>query len=230
MAEESEAGALMRMMNQSDLPPHVRKAIAEGEPVFASSRSGPRGVLDIEELRDYLLTRNPKDIKNMGIADAVTKAKEWHQTLEKAARSPEKFTKKELFAGTNPLMKLEKDSWVDVKTPEALAIEGCIMGHCVGRLPSYAKGVQEGTTKIFSLRDSKGVPHVTIQVLADYDGVFNNIAQVKGTANTAAQKYYPQINEFLTNYSAQLEKPLRITESPVDKYGVPFLPENWRYK
>ena len=74
------------------------------------------------------------------------------------------------------------------------------------------------------------MPHVTVQVLADNDGVFNNIAQIKGTANTGAKKYYPQINEFLTDYSAKIKKPLRITESPVDEVGVPYLPENWRDK
>jgi len=226
---EGEAGSLLRAFNKSDLQPHVRQAVAKGEPIYASTGGASR-MMPINEMRDYLFTRTPAEIKNMGVVDVAVKAREWHQMLDKASRSPESFTKKQLYAGTSPFMKLEKDSWVDVKTPEALAIEGCIMGHCVGKLPSYAKGVQEGTTKIFSLRDGKGVPHVTVQVLADSDGVFNNIAQVKGTANTAAQKYYPQIDQFLTDYSAKIGKPLRITENPVDRSNVPFLPENWRNK
>lgn len=43
----------------------------------------------------------------------------------------------------------------------ALDREGSIMGHCVG---SYCDLVNEGRTKIFSLRDPKGQSHVTIEV------------------------------------------------------------------
>jgi hypothetical protein len=229
IVKEGEAEDLLRLFNKSDLPPHIRQAVSQAEPVFATSSSRHHS-LRVNDLKDYLETRSPAEIKNMGVTDVVVKSREWHDLLEKAARSPDKFTPKQLFAGTSPLLKLEKDSWVDVKTPEALAVEGCLMGHCVGRLPSYARGVQEGTVKIYSLRDNKGVPHVTMQLLPDSGGEFNNIAQVKGTANTAAQKYYPQIDQFLTDYSAKIKKPLRITESPVDEAGVPFLPENWRNK
>lgn len=39
--------------------------------------------------------------------------------------------------------------------------EGDIMGHCVG---GYCEDVIEGRSRIFSLRDSKGQPHVTVEV------------------------------------------------------------------
>ncbi len=41
-----------------------------------------------------------------------------------------------------------------------LKYEGDTMGHCVG---GYCDDVLEGSTKIFSLRDAKGEPHVTIE-------------------------------------------------------------------
>lgn len=44
---------------------------------------------------------------------------------------------------------------------EALKYEGDIMQHCVG---GYCPDVVEGRSRIFSLRDSKGEPHVTIEV------------------------------------------------------------------
>jgi hypothetical protein len=44
---------------------------------------------------------------------------------------------------------------------DALKYEGDTMGHCVG---SYCPDVMEGKTRIYSLRDSKGEPHVTIEV------------------------------------------------------------------
>ena len=44
---------------------------------------------------------------------------------------------------------------------EALDYEGRVMGHCVG---SYCPQVASGKRQVFSLRDAKGEPHVTIEV------------------------------------------------------------------
>jgi hypothetical protein len=44
---------------------------------------------------------------------------------------------------------------------EALKYEGDTMGHCVG---GYCPDVLEGRSRIFSLRDKRGEPHVTIEV------------------------------------------------------------------
>jgi hypothetical protein len=46
----------------------------------------------------------------------------------------------------------------DLRT--ALQYEGDTMGHCVG---GYCPDVMEGRSRIFSLRDAKGEPHVTIE-------------------------------------------------------------------
>ena len=46
-------------------------------------------------------------------------------------------------------------------TEEALKYEGNTMGHCVG---GYCPDVMEGRSRIYSLRDAKGEPHVTIEV------------------------------------------------------------------
>lgn len=48
---------------------------------------------------------------------------------------------------------------------EALKYEGDTMGHCVG---GYCPDVMSGRSRIFSLRDAKGEPHVTIET-APYD-------------------------------------------------------------
>jgi len=50
------------------------------------------------------------------------------------------------------------------KLKKALDYEGNVMGHCVG---SYCDEVSGGGTKIYSLRDKKGEPHVTIEVQPD---------------------------------------------------------------
>lgn len=60
--------------------------------------------------------------------------------------------------------------WVQIKSTgnkdeleKALKYEGDTMGHCVGG-GSYCPQVEAGKTEIYSLRDSKGEPHVTIEV------------------------------------------------------------------
>jgi hypothetical protein len=47
------------------------------------------------------------------------------------------------------------------KLEDALKYEGDTMGHCVG---GYCPDVLEGRSRIFSLRDRKGEPHVTIEL------------------------------------------------------------------
>ena len=49
----------------------------------------------------------------------------------------------------------------DIALADALKYEGDTMGHCVG---GYCDDVLQGRSRIFSLRDAKGQPHVTIEV------------------------------------------------------------------
>jgi hypothetical protein len=242
LVEEGDKKGIASLLSKSNLPPHIRQAITQGDPVFTNILS--MNALKLGELKDYLSTRSANEIKNMGFADALAKSSQWHEMLANAKSNPEKFSRKELFAGTEPIAKAKDDySWVDVKTKEALTIEGCIMGHCVGNRPSYLEGVVNGTKKIYSLRDKKGVPHVTIELnktnqvpMYNWDGsvrqevdpskkdAFNQVAQIKGTANTPAENYFSQINEFLTDYSNKIGDDLTFTELPR------YLPENWRNK
>lgn len=239
--ETQAQGPLAQLLNKSNLPPHIRRAIAEKEPVFASTKLGAGRAIDTRQLRDYLSTRTANEIKNMGVADANTKSLEWHDLIAKATTGAKNFSKNQLFAGTEPLLKLKDEySWVDVKTREALVIEGCIMGHCVGKSPQYLEGVMNGTKKIYSLRDKKGAPHVTMEIIktnqvpmVNWDGsirqivdpnkkdVFNGIAQIKGKADRPAESYFPQIEEFLTNYSS------KVGDLDIQEYSQ-FVPKNWR--
>lgn len=73
-----------------------------------------------------------------------------------------------------------------------LKYEGDVMGHCVG---GYCDDVMSGNTKIFSLRDAKGEPHVTIEVAP---GEQPAIVQVKGKQNRAPNaEYLPFVQDFL---------------------------------
>ncbi len=86
----------------------------------------------------------------------------------------------------------------------ALRNEGDVMGHCVG---GYCEMVHNGESKIYSLRDEKGMSHVTIEVepkgAVSPDGngwasQSDNIIQIKGKQNRApVAKYLPYVQDFV---------------------------------
>jgi len=57
-------------------------------------------------------------------------------------------------------------------SPESLQFEGDEMGHCVG---GYSQAVQSGRTGIYSLRDEKGMPHVTMEI--EYPVAYKSVSQ-----------------------------------------------------
>jgi hypothetical protein len=226
MVKEAESNRLMSLLNKTDLPPHLRQAARNAEPVTFSwqGETNQNRLPALVDIKDYLSTRTPAEIKNMGYADVVAKTQEWHTMLEQARKDPSKFSTKQLTQGTELFMPAKDDmKWLNVKSSDALSLEGNIMGHCVGG-SNYCSAVNEGTKKIVSLRDKKGIPHVTIELAADKEnGIFDRVVQVKGTANKEPTKYFPQIDEFLKEYQSKLgDTKLRITE--MDR----FLPEAWR--
>ena len=57
---------------------------------------------------------------------------------------------------------------------DALRYEGDTMGHCVG---GYCDDVAGGRSRIFSLRDAKGLPHATIEMVPpSHDNILNNLS------------------------------------------------------
>jgi len=96
---------------------------------------------------------------------------------------------------------------------QGLDAEGHMMGHCVG---SYCEQVQGGGTRIFSLRDPSGKPHVTVEVAPGSKGFENrlkpevaqelgipeefSIQQIKGKQNAApVAEYLPYVQDFIKN-------------------------------
>jgi len=83
-------------------------------------------------------------------------------------------------------------NFVEDKLSDALKYEGDKMGHCVG---GYCPDVLEGRTRIFSLRDKRGEPHVTIE--AKNPKIYTEIHQIKGKGNAApVDKYLPMVQDF----------------------------------
>ena len=84
---------------------------------------------------------------------------------------------------------------------EALKYEGETMGHCVG---GYCPDVMEGRSRIYSLRDVKGQPHVTIETRKQpqYDGRAEDVERVGKIENLMRNQGVPEskIDEALTSY------------------------------
>jgi hypothetical protein len=155
----------------------------------------------------------PEDLKKVTMAQAVervAKINEWRaaQKVEAdaaKARNPATFTFKEypeqkmqwveLKAPSNETMPLEErkalikklqaegrspETWPRETLEEALKYEGDVMGHCVG---GYCPDVMKGRSRIYSLRDAKGEPHVTVETSpGDFSAAFNNLTQEEQAA------------------------------------------------
>lgn len=60
---------------------------------------------------------------------------------------------------------------------KALKYEGDTMGHCVG---GYCPDVEAGRTRIFSLRDKRGEPHVTVEVVPQSIKTWKDLKAIVG--------------------------------------------------
>ena len=78
--------------------------------------------------------------------------------LEERKQMIARLTEEARQKGVTPEDYIEK--YPESQLAEALKYEGDTMGHCVG---GYCPDVAEGRSRIFSLRDAKNEPHVTIE-------------------------------------------------------------------
>lgn len=112
------------------------------------------------------LRLKPADFKQMGIDRAVRHVDKINKWRENNRISADLKNLKDL-----PVIADYPDTgfkWVELKHPtddkrtaSLLTEEGNAMGHCVG---GYCDDVLGNKTRIFSLRDAKGQPHVTVEV------------------------------------------------------------------
>lgn len=153
-----------------------------------------RLVQHLPSLLDYFKAERP-DLSKLTIPEAFEKSHAWHQ----------QFKGKEDSAGaykTNKVVKRWDDGFTMVElSPEDCQVEGDLMGHCVG---DYAEDVAEGKTEIYSLRDPKNRPHVTIEVQPKWvwgkthKELRYTVEQIQGKENKEpVEKYHKYIDEWL---------------------------------
>lgn len=184
--------------------------------------------------RNLLLT--PEQMQQMGMEKAVRHVADinaWRAAQQAEAdlarsQSPAVSLFKE-YAENNP----KGLRWVELKAPEntnpaylgqgkyedemanlladQLKYEGDTMGHCVG---GYCSDVLEGRSRIFSLRDAKGQPHVTIET----QPVKQSMSGYNKKINDAIRELYPEAS---AKYSSHGDKNIAFynVTPPVDEWG-----------
>jgi hypothetical protein len=114
---------------------------------------------------------------------------------------------------------------------DALKYEGEQMGHCVG---GYCPDVEEGRSRIYSLRDAKGQPHVTIEVAPkSFEEMWSNLSKdeqaiVHSKASSWASD--EELKDISKNYFSDKFKDVnnivqikgKGNKKPADKY-LPFV-------
>jgi hypothetical protein len=167
---------------------------------------------------------NPvKELKNMSFPEAVIRGeknlkfeRDWQEVIAQAEKG-KPLPKKIYMEGTEPLYKVDdKSQWVRVVSPNAVELEGAAMGHSVGKYKtesSYGKGGKEafkaGTARVFSLRNEKGIPSLTVETTFKDDAY--QIHQVKSVFNSepsAAEKKivfsYCGVSNLIRHYKKSL--------------------------
>lgn len=205
-------------------PEWLKQKIQTGSPVF-KIRPTDEFARKVAEVIDWIndwSAENPGSRINFTWEQAVAASDRWHRELARQGQHGEETFDHEGIAVIREYPNGFR--WVDVRTSECLSREGGRMGHCVG---SYHRNVSSGETRIFSLRDAKNRPHVTIEIsdphgpfwdqqIADHAGgsqkslplvptdsgtEVGSVEQIKGKENKApVGKYVPYVKDFLTVY------------------------------
>lgn len=125
-----------------------------GAPTPAEFGGGAAWLIrDLNQIADWVEATHPQ-LASYDLAGAKAASDKWHE--EEAAKGAGQG-----YEENNVVFTL-KNGWTIqlVRTANDLEVEGNLMGHCVG---SYCDRVQSGRSYIYSLRDPKNLPHVTIE-------------------------------------------------------------------
>ena len=115
-------------------------------------------------------------------AQAIEHSRRWHDRL--ARQNADVVSAAALGQGVVIALEMADGwRWARLETTAALDAEGQAMGHCVGSGGYDGLAGCFGPDGIYSLRDAKGRPHVTVEVSGD------TVRQAQGRGNTAPTGY-----------------------------------------
>jgi hypothetical protein len=109
-------------------------------------------------------------------------------------QNPNNTVSTEFFSSAEQAQKAIPEVWGKHELSAGLNAEGKAMGHCVG---GYCDEVAQRGTKIYSLRDAKGAPHVTVEVRGSEPWYFDP-SKTNFTSD-------PELRSALLEYKTQLD-------------------------
>lgn len=155
------------------------------------------------------------NIGGMSVEEVEAAVEEWEQAREEGEVKP------------GEVVYEFDDGWTvqELTTDEQLAYEGTAMQHCVG---DYCEAVREGESRIFSVRDPRGRPHVTIE----FDPNTSRVTQVMGKQNTdPIPEYQVRAEEFLASDVLPIDLIRLAIAEALDEAGCLYLNDenvaNW---
>ena len=170
---------------------------------FNPSNLGFDHILDVLK-EDVAAGRiRPDQLSKVSMEQAVRRTHEYDQEMAKKMR--------EAQIKATEGMPVHKEypggyKWIELKsgddaktTADALKYEGDTMGHCVG---NYCPDVMEGKSRIYSLRDAKGEPHVTVEVKPQTDAGWGDFKKAGSDALSAQEEAKQRMGSNYENLAA----------------------------
>jgi hypothetical protein len=203
-------------------------AAEKGEPIYDIS-SPSMDFMDARNVAQGIASIPVAELERMSFPEAVIKGsqnmrlkRDWESVIRNA-ETGKTVPKDIFFTGTNPVYEANKNQkWVRVMTPDAVELEGAAMRHSIGGYKtsnSYNLGgknaFNSGLARIFSLRNEKGVPQVTIETkFTDEGGLEVTQGGVRSKFNsepTAAEK--SAVFQLFDTLGPKVIKPTKYTVS-----------------
>lgn len=215
------------------------------ELVFDMSEPTYLSELNPDRLVDTLSVVPPNKLANMDFA----KAFEEGNKILSPVRNFEKgvgdvlanraVPKEFLFTFTSPVAKSEKGQWVHLDNARVNTVEGHLMKHSIGGyadstrpygLSGNATGKEafdSGQVEVFSLRDDKGIPMVTLEYGTTYgSGNPKYVEQIQGKFNSAPTEYIKDVLRLMKEKNLSFSPNRRLTSSinehAVNRAGKPL--------
>jgi hypothetical protein len=233
--KEDEYNALDETLKRS-----VNKEI-----VFDMSEPTYLSELNPDRLMDTLSVVPPGKLANMDFAKAFEEGNKILSSLRNyekgvgdvlANRSvPKEF----LFTFTSPVAKSDNGQWVHLDNSRVNTVEGHLMKHSVGGYAnntapyglsgkvSGKEAFDSGQVEVFSLRNDKGVPMVTLE----YGTVYNSgnpkyVEQIQGKFNSAPTEYIRDVLKLMKEkkleFSSNRKLASKVNNYEVDRSGKPL--------
>lgn len=149
---------------------------------------------ELNKIMDWAHATRP-NISKLNFNEAKKQSDIWHENLEK--NSSKEFAKRLHLDEKRIIYKtVEGNHFFYLLTASELKYEGDYMGHCIGSNSFYSSRLKKKQIQVLSLRDENNLPHVTIEMIFQGDGILRT-GQISGKGNKPPiDKYLDMITEF----------------------------------